>query len=95
MEKIERDSFVFYKSFYDAIKGLNDANIQWKIVEAILEYGLNGVELELDGITKMAFNLVKPQLDANNKRYLNGKRGASYGSLGGRPKNETPNKPLM
>lgn len=94
MERIERDGFVFYKSFYDALKSLDDANIKWKIVEAICEYGLNGNEIELDAISRMAFNLVRPQLDANNKRYLNGKKGASYGSLGGRPKIETPDKPL-
>lgn len=85
MEKIERDGFVFYNSFYDAIKSLDDPNIKWKIVEAICEYGLNGNEIELDAISRMAFNLVKPQLDANNKRYINGKKGGNPNLVKGQP----------
>jgi len=38
------------------------------------------------------FSLIKPQLEANYKRFLNGKKGADFGKLGGRPK--TPKKPL-
>lgn len=41
-------------------------------MKALMEYGLNGEEPETSGIEKTIFLLVKPQIDANNKRYLNG-----------------------
>ena len=92
-----RDSFVFYRSFYDAIKGL-PRDIQGEIYTAIMEYGLYGKETEnLKPIAQSIFTLIQPQIEANNKRFENGKKGAEYGERGGRPKKnnlkETPKKP--
>lgn len=75
-----RESIVFYKSFYDAIKGL-DYETQSKIYNAIFTYQFDGIESELEGVEKAVFTLIKPQLDANNTKYENGCRG-------GRPKNQ-------
>lgn len=90
------ESMVFYKSFYDAIQGL-DAELQAEIYNAVFRYGLYGEEVELSPIANTVFTLIKPQIDANNKRKENGKKGAGYGRLGGRPKKDnptqTPNKP--
>lgn len=86
------ESMVFYKSFYDAIKELPEDN-RYEILKAIIEYGLLGVEPKLTGIPQAVFLLIKPQIDANNKRRENGK----YGVLGGRPKKkptETKIKPI-
>lgn len=90
-----RESFVFYESFYLAIAELS-ASQQAKIYTAICRYALYGEEPELKGASAAVFRLVKPQIDANNRRYENGKKGAEHGAKGGRPKNpkETPNKPL-
>ena len=90
-----RDSFVFYESFYLAISELSAAQ-QSKIFQAICRYALYGEEPELKGASAAVFKLVKPQIDANNRRYENGKKGAEHGIKGGRPKNpkETPRKPL-
>lgn len=82
-EKIERDSFVFYRSFYEAIKDL-DKKEQSNLLCAICELALNGNEIELNGISSTIFKLIKPQINANLKRYKNGVKG-------GRPKTE--NKP--
>ncbi len=79
-----RDSFVFYKSFYESIKEL-ELTDQVKIYNAIFEYEFYNNEVELNGISKSIFTLVLPQLEANNKRYENGKKG-------GRPKNQTETK---
>jgi len=85
------ESMVFYKSFYDAINELPEEN-RYEILKAIIEYGLLGVEPKLMGIPNAVFLLIKPQIDANNKRRENGK----YGVLGGRPKKpiENPKKPI-
>ena len=89
-----RDSFVFYESFYLALSELSAAQ-QGKIYTAICRYALYGEEPEMKGASSAVFKLIKPQIDANNRRYENGKKGAEHGIKGGRPKNpkETPNKP--
>lgn len=66
-----RESTVFYRSFYEAIKEL-DAELQAQVYSAIFEYALNFNEVELKGVAKTVFTLIKPQLDANQKRYQNG-----------------------
>lgn len=72
---MERDSILFYRSFYEAIKGLHK-DIQLEIYTAVMEYGLNGVLPDnLKPVTKGMFALMKPILDNNNVRYENGKKG--------------------
>lgn len=71
-----RDSFIFYRSFYEAISELPKEN-QADTYNAIMEYALNQEEIELTGISKAIFSLVKPQLDANYKKYENGKQKKS------------------
>ena len=75
---MERDGFVFYKSFAEAICDLQD-DVKLECLNAIIDYGIYGIERELSGIPAIVFKLVKPQLDANNKRFSDGKKG-------GRPK---------
>ena len=76
----ERKGFVFYRSFYDAITdkdvGLTKTE-QLDIFIAISEYCLLGVVPELTGRSKAMWILIKPQLDANNNRYENGKKGGA------------------
>ena len=82
-----RDSVVFYRSFYEAIKMLPAEQFKASAL-AILEYGLDGKEPEAEGIERTVFCMAKPQIDANNRRYKNGTKG-------GRPKtkdNQTETK---
>ncbi len=65
---------VFYRSFYEAIKEL-PLDVQAKVYSAIFEYSLNFNEVVLEGLPKTIFTLIKPQLDANNKRFENVKKG--------------------
>lgn len=71
-----RDSFIFYRSFYEAISELPKEN-QADSYNAIMRYALDQEETELTGISKAIFSLVKPQLDANYKKYENGKQKKS------------------
>lgn len=85
-----RESIIFYKSFYDSIKEL-PVNVQAKIYSAIFEYSLNSNEIKIEGLAKSIFILIKPQLDANNKRFENGKKGGRRKSE--HNQNETETEP--
>lgn len=92
---MSRDSFIFYKSFYEAINELNSED-QLAIHQAICEFSLYGKEPEVTGITNAIWRLIRPQLEANRKRYESGSKGAEHGKKGGRPKKnpkETPKEP--
>lgn len=70
LEISQRDSFVFYRSYYKAIRTLSMKN-RLKVYDAIVEYALNH-EIPKD-LPKQAlgiFEMVKPNVDACNKNYL-------------------------
>lgn len=69
-----RDSVVFYRSFYEAIKDLPEEQFA-ACCRAIIEYGLDEIIIDSPGIAKSIFMMAKPQIDANNKRYINGTKG--------------------
>ena len=72
---MERDSFVFYRGWWEAIKDLPRA-IQGEVRTAIIEYGLDGVTTEsLKPITTALLAMAKTQIDANNRRRHNGQKG--------------------
>lgn len=66
-----RDSMVIYRSFFEAINEL-ETEQQAIVWNAVMEYGFNFHLVELEGIPKTIFSLIKPQLDANLRRYENG-----------------------
>ena len=83
-----RDGFVFYRSFFESFEDLSKKD-KLTLFDALCNYALNDIEPELSGTTAAIFKLLKPQVDANNRRYENGKKG-------GRPKGnqtETKTKP--
>lgn len=84
MENNSRNSFVFYKSFQQAIDEAPESE-QLAIYRAISYYALYRKEADLTGLAKIAWLLIKPQLDANWKRYENGcKGGAPAGNTNNR-----------
>lgn len=73
------DSYVFYNSFHEALKELPMAEYG-EVLFAVNEYALNGIEPQFDSmVARVAFTLIKPQIDANREKRENGK-------LGGRPR---------
>ena len=86
-----RDSFVFYKSFYDAIKNIPKED-QLEVYNAICEYSFSGnIPETLTGVAKAMFILMKPNIDNANARY---KASVENGKKGGRPKKiKTQEKP--
>lgn len=85
-----KNSFVFYKSYYEAIKEL-DKDSQYKIYNAIIQYALYGnepkndtnIDTKLDANLIPIFVLIKPNIDSANNRY---NASVSNGKKGGRPK---------
>ena len=64
-----RDSFVFYRSFIQAIED-QPADDFKKIIMSAAAYALDGIEPELsDSAIKMALSFMKPLLDSNNARW--------------------------
>ena len=68
-----RESMIIYRSFFEAIKELPKEE-QADVWNAVYELGLNNKEVQLTGISKTIFTLIKPQIEANVKKYLNGKK---------------------
>ena len=86
-----RDSFVFYKSFYEAINNLEKED-QLEVYNAICEYSFSdNIPETLTGVAKAMFILIKPNIDSANARY---KASVENGKKGGRPrKNKNLGKP--
>lgn len=71
---MERESMIFYRSFMESLDDL-DPKTYKNIMQMILHYAMDGEIVNGGVIEKALFSLVKPQIDANNKRYENGKKG--------------------
>jgi hypothetical protein len=68
---MDRNSIVFYRSFFEAMREL-ESTTKGEVFDAIMEFSFNANEIELKGIAKTVFILIKPQLEANMRRYENG-----------------------
>lgn len=77
-----RDSGIIYRSYYEAISSLSDES-RLALYDALMVYIFDGKEMPLSGVDKVVFTLIKPNLDANYKRFENGKKG-------GRPSKKRP-----
>lgn len=72
------ESAVFYRSFYEAIRLLPEKQ-RLEAYDVVMAYAIDGEEPEeCDPYVEVVFTLIKPQIDANNKR-------RSDGGKGGRP----------
>ena len=72
----QRESFIFHRSFLESIEEAQPEE-QLQLYRAIALYALNQEEPKLKGLVKSVWLAIKPQLDANFKRYMNGKKGGA------------------
>ena len=87
-----RDSFVFYKSFYEAINNLEKED-QLEVYNAICEYSFSdNIPETLTGVAKAMFILIKPNIDSANARY---KASVENGKKGGRPRKNTTSNVIV
>lgn len=79
---MERKQFTFYASFYQAVSRIKNKAARCDAYDAICAYALTGDPPDLDKLpdaAAIAFDLIKPNLDAS-------KRKAEAGKSGGRAK---------
>ncbi|MEY3429423.1 MAG: hypothetical protein RI930_250 [Pseudomonadota bacterium] len=69
-EKI-RDSFIFYRSFYQSAKKLPKED-KAELFDAICSYALDGELVELSVVPEAIFTVIKPQLDGVYKNIEKG-----------------------
>lgn len=77
---MDRTQFTFYASFYKAISRIKDDAARAKAYDAICQYALYGTEEDIDSLPDMAaiaYELIKPNLDASRKKAENGKLGGA------------------
>ncbi len=80
-DETRRDGFVFYRSFANALRRLPKKH-QLTLLWAIVDYALDAQEPPDDPAVSACWELIRPQIDANNKRYRSGRGG-------GRPRKTT------
>src|SRR5699024_9758660 len=77
---MNRTQYTFYESFYRAAKRIKDPTARVAVYDAICEYALYGKEPDVDVLSEMAaiaFELIKPNLDASRKKAESGKLGGT------------------
>ncbi len=71
-----KESIVYYRSFYESLRNL-PLEVRAEVQEAIFQYSFEGTIPELSVYAEAIFTLIKPQLDANDQRYINSKKGGA------------------
>jgi hypothetical protein len=87
-----KESFLIYKSHYDAIVHELSNEEKGILFDAICEYNFTGTISDLPLSVRLVFNFMKSQFDRDNKKYeAICERNRENGLKGGRPEN--PKKP--
>ncbi len=68
-----RDSTIFYRSFWDAIKTLPKEE-RTDLYEAVFELSFNNKDVDVQGAGKGIMIIMAPHIKANNKRFENGNK---------------------
>lgn len=80
----ERKQFTFYRSYYTALKQLNQRD-RAQVLMAICAYALDGEAPALSGVSAAIFDLIRPTLDSGERKAMN--------RLGKTKAKQTENKP--
>jgi hypothetical protein len=96
-QKIDKQSFVVYNSFFEAAKNLNGDDFK-ECFFNLRDYALFGIDKETDNwAINIILSMAKPLVASARKRYENcvenGNKGKDYGKNGGRPKKTLEEKP--
>ena len=84
-----RTQFTFYESFYKATQRIKDPLSRAQVYDAICDYALYGIVPDMESLSDVAaiaFELVKPNLDASRKKAEAGRAGGSRKQNGSKSK---------
>lgn len=83
---MNRDSFVFHREWYDAIKEL-DSNVRFEIYDAIVAEAFELDTKQLSPLAQMAMKFIRQRLNNDKVKYESiCRRNSANGAKGGRPK---------
>lgn len=68
------DGFVFYRSYFEAIRTLSEKN-RLKLYDAIIAFALDGDEPAIDGFARTCFELIRPTLTKCRRKAISGRAG--------------------
>lgn len=77
---MERKQITFYLSFYKAIRRIKKKTDRCDAYDALFDYAFSGISPDLDNLpdaAAIAFELVKPNIDASNKKASSGSKGGT------------------
>lgn len=89
---MDRKQFTFYESFASALARIKSKAARCDAYDAICNFALYGIEPDLDSIpdaAAIAFDLIRPTLEASKRKAENGKRGGKTEAN----ENQTVSKP--
>ena len=93
---MNRESFVFHREWYDAIKELDD-NVRFEIYDAIVAEAFELETKQLSPFAEMAMKFIRQRLSNDKEKYeAICRRNSVNGAKGGRPKKilKNPNNPV-
>jgi len=82
---MERDWFIFYRSVWEVALQLSDED-RLKYYDRVIKYWLFWDDKQCGWLVDMMFTLIKPNLDANNKKYADWCKWKSHWSKWWRPR---------
>lgn len=77
---MERNQITFYLSFFKAIRRIKKKTDRCDAYDALFDYAFSGIIPDMDKLpdsAAIAFELVKPNIDASNKKAISGAKGGS------------------
>lgn len=92
---MDRSQYTFYESFYKAAKSIKSKSVRCDLYDMICRYALYGEEPDIEKLpdaVAMAYELIKPTLNASRRKAENGKRGGASKIVDSKP-NQTQSKP--
>ena len=92
---MDRSQYTFYESFYKAAKSIKSKSVRCDLYDMICRYALYGEEPDIEKLpdaVAMAYELIKPTLNASRRKAENGKRGGASKIADSKPK-QTQSKP--
>ena len=85
-ESNARDSFVFYKSWYEAIRGQSDET-RLEVYDAIMLKAFINEDAHVSPVAQMALNFISPHIERDKEKYMSiCERRKEYGRRGGQSK---------